>query len=264
MFCLRAGVRGVLGSARLACRSISVGQREVELPRTLRIKNGEKVKPTFTAAEMERRLTMLRTDMENRGIDACVLTSYHNINYFSDFLYCYFGRPYALVVTADKSTSVSAGIDYGQPGRRTYGENVVYTDWQKDNYFFAINQLVGNSRNVGFEYNHLNLDHMEKFKQVFPNASFVDVGDSTMRMRMIKSDEEIEHIKQGAAVCDFGAESVLNLIREGVPEHEVAMASTAVMVREIARRFPHAELMDTWSWFQTGINTDGAHNPVTS
>ncbi|MCB1714596.1 MAG: M24 family metallopeptidase, partial [Candidatus Competibacteraceae bacterium] len=36
------------------------------------------------------------------------------------------------------------------------------------------------------------------------------------------------------------------------------------MVREIARTFPHAELMDTWTWFQSGINTDGAHNPVTS
>jgi len=22
--------------------------------------------------------------------------------------------------------------------------------------------------------------------------------------------------------------------------------------------------MDTWTWFQSGINTDGAHNPVTT
>ena len=25
-----------------------------------------------------------------------------------------------------------------------------------------------------------------------------------------------------------------------------------------------AELMDTWVWFQSGLNTDGAHNPLTS
>ena len=36
------------------------------------------------------------------------------------------------------------------------------------------------------------------------------------------------------------------------------------MVREIARTLPHAELGDTWTWFQSGINTDGAHNPVTT
>ncbi|KXJ13478.1 Creatinase [Exaiptasia diaphana] len=101
-----SGLRGML--ARFTRRSMSSEQQDAHLPRMLKIKNGEKVKPTFSAAEMERRLTMLRTDMENRGIDACVLTSHHNINYFSDFLYCYFGRPYALVVTADKSTNVSA------------------------------------------------------------------------------------------------------------------------------------------------------------
>ena len=47
--------------------------------------------------------------METNGIDACVFTSYHNIHYYSDFLYCYFGRPYALIVTPSKTTSVSAG-----------------------------------------------------------------------------------------------------------------------------------------------------------
>jgi hypothetical protein len=36
------------------------------------------------------------------------------------------------------------------------------------------------------------------------------------------------------------------------------------MVREIARTWPQAELMATWTWFQSGLSTDGAHNPVTS
>jgi creatinase len=31
----------------------------------------------------------------------------------------------------------------------------------------------------------------------------------------------------------------------------------------IVRR-PDGELLDTWTWFQSGINTDGAHNPLTS
>lgn len=36
------------------------------------------------------------------------------------------------------------------------------------------------------------------------------------------------------------------------------------MTREIAKRLPHVELRDTWTWFQSGLNTDGAHHPVTS
>ena len=36
------------------------------------------------------------------------------------------------------------------------------------------------------------------------------------------------------------------------------------MEREIAKLYPDAEYMDTWVWFQSGINTDGAHNPKTN
>ena len=59
------------------------------------IQGGAKAVPTFSPAEMERRLAALRAHMEARRIDACLFTSYHNVNYFSDFLYCAFGRPLA-------------------------------------------------------------------------------------------------------------------------------------------------------------------------
>jgi creatinase len=36
------------------------------------------------------------------------------------------------------------------------------------------------------------------------------------------------------------------------------------MVREIADSSPFIEFLDTWTWFQSGINTDGTHNPVTN
>ena len=56
----------------------------------------------------------------------------------------------------------------------------------------------------------------------------------------------------------------LNAIREGITEYEVALISTEAMVHEIAKTFPHREVRDTWVWFQSGINTDGAHNWATT
>ena len=43
-----------------------------------------------------------------------------------------------------------------------------------------------------------------------------------------------------------------------------AIAGRDKMEREIAKSYPDAEYMDTWFWFQSGINTDGAHNPKTN
>ena len=34
------------------------------------------------------------------------------------------------------------GIDYGQPWRKTFGDNLAYTDWHEDNFFHAVKQEV--------------------------------------------------------------------------------------------------------------------------
>jgi len=238
--------------------------KNFDLPDIKEIPNGEKVAGTFSEKEMQSRLDSLRTVMSNNGIDSVLFTSIHNINYYSDFLYCSFGRPYGLVVTADKATTISANIDAGQPYRRTYGENLVYTDWERDNYTKAVIELVGKSNKIGIEFDHVNLSLLEKLKNSLTITEFIDISQECMKLRMIKSDEEIELIRHGARIADIGGFACVEAISEGVPEYEVALHSTQAMVREIAETFPHLELMDTWTWFQSGINTDGAHNPVTS
>ena len=86
-----------------------------EMQDLLRIENGEKVKHTFSDQEYRNRQAKLRAYMAASDIDAVLFTSMHNINYYSDFLYCSFGRPYGLVVTQDKVVTISANIDGGQP-----------------------------------------------------------------------------------------------------------------------------------------------------
>lgn len=237
----------------------------MDMPQTLMIPNGDKVRPTFSDAEMQSRLAKLRAYMAENSVDAVLFTSYHNINYYSDFVYCRFGRDYGLVVTQDKFTTITANIDGGQPYRRNQlGDNVVYTDWQKDNFFFAVKELIKDGGNVAIEYDHMPLQNLNKMKAILPQSNFSDIGVPTMKLRMIKSAEEITLIKQGARVADVGGAAIHEAIGVGVPEFEVSLAGTQAMVREIAKTFPDSELMDTWVWFQSGVNTDGAHNPVTS
>ncbi|RIK17878.1 MAG: creatininase, partial [Acidobacteria bacterium] len=63
-----------------------------ELERLKVLHNGEKQQLTFSDAEFERRLAGLRQIMSEKELDAVVLTSYHGIKYYSDFLFTYFGR----------------------------------------------------------------------------------------------------------------------------------------------------------------------------
>ena len=56
----------------------------------------------------------------------------------------------------------------------------------------------------------------------------------------------------------------LKKIKAGVNEIEIAQVGRDAMELEISRLYPESELRDTWVWFQSGINTDGGHNHVTS
>jgi len=234
-----------------------------ERPEMYRFHNGQAPALQFAESEYEGRLAGLRASMQDVGADAVVFTSMHNIAYYSGFLYCSFGRPYGLVVTPSECVTISAGIDAGQPWRRCYGDNITYTDWQRDNYWRAIRSVTGEGKVIGYEGDHLTLMQRDKMEDCLSPATMVDLAPATMRQRMHKSAAEIALIKHGANVADVGGYAIRDAVKEGVREIDVAMAGRDAMELEIAKRFPDAEYRDTWVWFQSGINTDGAHNPVT-
>ena len=234
-----------------------------ERPQQYRFHQGDKILP-FAASEYDARLAGLRRIMADQGVDACVLTSMHNIAYYSGFLYCSFGRPYGLVVTATQDVTISAGIDAAQPWRRSHGDNITYTDWQRDNYWRAILSVTGSGKVIGYEADHLTLLQSEKLKAFLAPSQTLDIAPATMKQRMMKSPAEIALIRAGANTADVGGYAIREAIAVGAREIDVAMAGRDAMEREIARRFLDAEYRDTWVWFQSGINTDGAHNPVTA
>lgn len=232
-------------------------------PEMYRFHNGQKAPLPFAVEEYEARIKGLRAIMEEAGIGAVVLTSMHNIAYYSGFLYCAFGRPYGLVVTESDCVTISAGIDAGQPWRRSFCDNITYTDWQRDNYWRAVRSVAGEGAVVGYEGDHLTLVQRDKLEDFLRPAATLDVAERTMRQRMQKSPAEIALIRKCTAIADVGGYAIKDAVRVGTSEIEVAIAGRDAMEREIAKVFPDAEYRDSWVWFQSGINTDGAHNPVT-
>ena len=239
----------------------------MERPDFFSLKNGSKSKLPFSIKEYEKRLIKIRTVMSKNNLDMIILTSMHNIAYHTGFIYCSFGRPYGCVITEKKIVTISANIDASQPWRHSFCENVIYTDWKRDNFLKAIVSIIGRDKppkNIGIENDHVTLEMKEKFKSLFSFSKFNDVSKDLMKLRMIKSSEEIDIIKNGARIADIGAQEIVKHIKVGANELEIATVGRDKMEMEIAKTYPEAEYMDTWVWFQSGINTDGAHNPKTS
>lgn len=235
----------------------------MDRPQYYRFHQGQKVLP-FSGVEYEKRLEILRQTMREACVDACVLTSMHNVSYYSGFLYCSFGRPYALVVTQADSVTISAGIDAAQPWRRCYGDNITYTDWQENNYWRAIQSVTGAGKTIGYEGDHISVNQMHLLDEFLSPSSRIDIAKTTMMQRMQKSPAELDLIRIGGKIADVGGYAIRDQIKSGAREIDIAMAGRDAMELEIAKRYPDAEYRDSWVWFQSGINTDGAHNPVTA
>ena len=239
----------------------------MERPDFFELKNGSKVKLPFSQTEYQNRLDKLRTTISKNNLDMIILTSMHNIAYYTGFIYCSFGRPYGCVISEKKIVTISANIDSSQPWRRSFCDNVIYTDWKKDNFLKAIVSIIGKDqapKNIGIENDHVTIEIKEKLNSLFSFSKFKDVSKDLMKLRIIKSKEEIEIIRNGAKIADIGAGEIVKHIKVGASELEIAMTGRDKMELEIAKIYPEAEYMDTWVWFQSGINTDGAHNPKTS
>ena len=239
----------------------------MERPDFFSLKNGNKVKLPFSQKEYDQRVNKLRDLMDKNDLDIVILTSMHNIAYYTGFIYCSFGRPYGCVITKNKISTISANIDAAQPWRRSHCDNVIYTDWKRDNFLKAIISIIGSKetpKNIGIENDHVTIDMKDKIESIFTSSVFKDISKNLMKTRMIKSKEEIEIIKNGAMIANLGGEEIIKNIKEGATEIEIAMTGRDRMEREIAKTYPDAEYMDTWVWFQSGINTDGAHNPKTN
>ena len=239
----------------------------MERPDFFTLNNGKKVKLPFSTQEYNSRVNKIRTIMSDDNLDMIILTSMHNIAYYTGFIYCSFGRPYCCVITNDKISTISANIDASQPWRRSHCDNIIYTDWKRDNFLKAIVSIIGRDeppKNIGIENDHITLEIKDKLNSIFSFSLFQDISKKLMNLRMIKSNEEIDLIKNGAAIADIGGYEIIKNITVGASELEIAIAARDKMEREIAKKYPDAEYMDTWVWFQSGINTDGAHNPKTN
>ena len=195
---------------------------------------------------MQRRLGNLRAYMSDNGIGGVIFTSYHNCLYYSGFLYTSFGRQYGVGVTLDDCVTLSAGIDGGQPWRRSYGDSLTYTDWHQDNFFYGVRKVMSDvPGKIAIEFDQVTMENWRKFEDALPFKIMVDIGEPTMYMRTIKSKEEIDLIRQGAYIADLGGYAAIDALQQGAVEYEIARHATSTMVQQISQEFPSSELMDS-------------------
>ena len=224
--------------------------------------NGAKCWSPFSSAEMARRQDLLRASMAAHGVDAMLFISVPSIAWLSGWLGPCPGRNRGLILTPEAATTISPAIDGGRGWRQTFGDNLTYTDWRRDNYWRAVRQLTAGVRRLGLEFDTVSLEFQRLLDAALPGVEMVDMGALLRGLRRVKSPEEVALIRKGAAICDAGARAVLDALREGVAEYELARAATGAMEAGLSA-LPFVEVGSSAS-VRSGINTDSAEGASTN
>lgn len=190
---------------------------------------------TFPHEEYVRRLEGLRERMEERRLDAVVISDPENIMYMTDYQTTGYSFFQALIVP-------QSGDCY-MVTRKMEESNVHARTWVDKTRPFAdngdaIQTLVDSFREfglnnctIGYERNSYFLPayQQDRIHSAYTSGRMIDCFGIVEEGRMIKSKPEIEVMKKAAKATEAGMKAGIEIAKPGVTENEIGAAISAAM-----------------------------------
>ncbi|MFC6637437.1 M24 family metallopeptidase [Sulfitobacter sediminilitoris] len=186
-----------------------------------------------------RRMETFRNRLTDAGIDAALITDDDNVYYLTgyyDYLHMEFGRPTILVVSRDgDSLLITPMIDLVAAESLARVDRIAaWNDGMGAEWRAELPAILKGTASVGLEP-----DHMPPVVRAFVDEH---VGASGLKnvtpiladMRMIKSAEELQLARHAGQVGGAMMAAGRAAIGDGVPEYEVAIATSQAGTRKAA------------------------------
>ncbi|MFQ5951385.1 MAG: M24 family metallopeptidase [Candidatus Geothermarchaeales archaeon] len=192
----------------------------------------------ISEAEHGERIGRVREELERRNLDALYVTSGTSFLYLTGFSYIQTERPAAIVVPADGEVTFLGPViekDHIPIKTRIIEEIRTYPDYPGEKHpmeLFAeflremklanknigIDNLAGASAKWGYEG--------PKITEKLPDTRFVEAKDIVEGMRLIKSEAEIELLKESAKWCATATELLQKELKPGVWDPLVSLQAS--------------------------------------
>ena len=233
----------------------------------------------FTRAEMERRYSLARDLMDQRGIDALFITGEENFQYFAGTsaalaLHHSLTRPSVFILPMDREPIVLT------QGRDNLTLSCYITDIRDYSGFFQFphDQTLDALRDVGLKNKRIGAELGQEQRMgmpvgayfdivaALPDVEFVDAADILIRLRAIKSAEELVYMRQAADITGRARQRLYDgHLVPGMTEREVVRALRRLILEEGGDRtsFVHVQL-DVQTQFPGAKNSFHYDRPLRS
>lgn len=185
------------------------------------------------------RMSRLQSKLQEAGIDVALITDDDNVYYLTgyyDYLHMEFGRPTILVVPKDGDTLlITPTIDQtkaeaeAQVGRIAAWNDGAGNEWRQE-----LPAAVGSMARVAIEPNHMPPMVRQYIDTLIDADRLTSVTPTLNAMRMIKSADELQLARHAGQVANAMMAAGRGAIDDGVPEYEVALATSQAGTRKAA------------------------------
>ena len=216
-----------------------VSSSQAKPSRGVQIGQGPLIQPLpFTPAEYERRHAAVRVEMKSQDIDAFVSFSPENINYLTGHDTPAYHYVQACLITHDQMPiNVLRSIEVSNTLLRTWSRRAIgYADHEEpmEVVAAAIRDACGQSCRVGIESESFFVS-AKRFKLLLERLESSTVRTVECQLveplRLVKSAEEMAHIRAAARISHAAMRAAINAAAEGVNENEIAGETWNALVR---------------------------------
>lgn len=168
---------------------------------------------------MRKRIERLRQKMGEAGLDLFFTMQQENRRYLSGFT----GSAGVALVTAEEALLLVDFRYTEQAGQQAPDFEVIELQNRLEQELPAFLERLGGQR-WGFEKAHVTVAQHEKWLPIFGQAGIelVGVEDMVEALRAVKSEVEIERLRQAVRITDEAFASFREWVRPGVTEREAA------------------------------------------
>lgn len=195
------------------------------------------LEPAFSDAEYERRIRSVRSGMAQRGLDVLVLFGPHSVNYLSGMdTENLFDFQCLILPREGDPTLVLLDFERGRHDNSAWLRNRVFFDSATfEDPIDATAALLAErglaNAHIGIEQRFTALDPLrfQRLTTALPKARIEDPFGVVEDVRLVKSDEELNHMRRAASLTDQAVEAAYRMIAPGVRDYEVAATIMGVL-----------------------------------
>ncbi|MCS6808109.1 MAG: Xaa-Pro peptidase family protein [Bacteroidota bacterium] len=174
------------------------------------------------------RIEALRNEFEKHKIDAFCITHIPHVAYLTGFS----GSSGMVILTATEGHLLTDARYTAQAQQEVMLPNMaIHTERDWWGYIKSKNLLSG-AKCVGFEAAHTSVASAEQMKRALEDCECKGIVGVVERIVMVKTPEEVEHIRCAAAIAARTYEHIIQIAKAGMTEQDIA-AEVVYMARKL-------------------------------